>query len=363
MQSGLDPQNGTAIRTIIIRCLAVGGGLFAGLLVAEGVLRVLGAAPTSGVTTVTEQQFRSLPGIFAPGQDLIDRRDPRLPHHVTTNSLGYRGPDIAEGKPSGELRVLFIGDSFVYGDFVNDDQTLPAQLERRLNARCANVQVVNAGLGDATITEETALIDRGLRLSPDLVILMFGENDVGDLNRVSTWDRLATNRRAKSQFPLGTFYPLLRRTALWNFALSIRATKQARARAGEPIGGTLMLTTAARRDSLTHALRETYRRDLLSLRDTLAARGVPLVLAVYPSHLALTHAEMRDQLAWITETAADTKVAEVNLLTPLVASGLSAEQAYLLPFDGHPSPRGYEIAAAYMADRLVTAAPLALACH
>jgi len=229
-------------RRFLICGLAIAGGLLGGLVVAEGLLRALEAAPTDGVTTVTEKEFWSVPGILSPGQRVIDRRDPRLPHRVTTNSLGYRGREIAALKEPGELRILFTGDSFVYGDFVNDDQTLPAQLERRLNARCANVRVVNAGLGDATITEEAALIDRGLRLSPDLVILMFGENDVGDLNRVSTWDRLATNRRAKSQFPLGTFYPLLRRTALWNFALSIRATKQARARAGEPIGGTLMLT-------------------------------------------------------------------------------------------------------------------------
>jgi lysophospholipase L1-like esterase len=363
MPPGLDPLHGTAIRPIIVRCLAVAGGLVAGLLVAEGVLRVLGAAPTSSVTTVTEQQFRSVPGIFAPGQDLIDRRDPRLPHHVTTNSLGYRGSEFPERKAPGELRVLFAGDSFVYGDFVDDDQTLPAQLERRLNTRCANVRVVNAGLGNATITEEAALIDRGLRLSPDLVILLFGENDIGDLNRVSTWDRLATNRAAKSQFPLGTLYPLLRHTALWNFGLAIRATKASRAQAAQPIGGTLMLTTAGRTDSLTHTLREIYRHDLLSLRDSLAARGVPLVLAVYPSHLALTHAEMRDQLAWITQTAADARVAEVNLLAPLAASGLSAEQVYLLPLDGHPSPRGYEITAAYMADQIMTAAPLAPACH
>jgi hypothetical protein len=78
------------------------------------------------VSTVTEKEFSSVPGILSPGQRVIDRRDPRLPHRVTTNSLGYRGREVAARKQPGELRILFAGDSFVYGDFVNDDQTLCA---------------------------------------------------------------------------------------------------------------------------------------------------------------------------------------------------------------------------------------------
>ncbi|HEV8305293.1 MAG TPA: SGNH/GDSL hydrolase family protein [Gemmatimonadales bacterium] len=358
----LIPQNRTGVRQILIRCVAVGGGLLAGLVAAEGLLRALGAAPTDGVTTVTEQEFRSVPGILSPGQHVIDRRDPRLPHRVSTNSLGYRGKEVAARKAPGELRILFTGDSFVYGDFVNDDQTLPAQLEGRLNGRCADVRVVNAGLGDATIVDEAQLIDRGLRLSPDLVILLFGENDIADLNRPSTWDRLATNRRAKSRFPLGTLYPLLRRTAVWNFALAVRATWRARAQARHTTGGS-MLTAAGSADPVTHELREAYRRALLAVRDTLARRGVPLVLVAYPSHMAVTHEAMRDQIAWVTRTAAAANVFEVNLLGPLAASGLPAETLYLLPYDGHPSPRGYEIAAAYLADQLLAAGPLAAACR
>jgi len=358
------PQVIATGRQFLIRGLAIAGGLLAGLVVAEGLLRALGAAPTDGVTTVTEKEFWSVPGILSPGQRVIDRRDPRLPHRVTTNSMGYRGAEIAARKQPGEFRILFTGDSFVYGDFVNDDQTLPARLEQRLNERCANVRVVNAGLGDASILEEAQLIDRGLRLSPDLVVLVFGENDIADLNRPSTWDRLATNRRAKSRFPVAILYPLLRRTAVWNFALKVRATWRARSQAGQTTSDN-MLTAAGRADSLTHHLRESYRLTLLALRDTLAARGIPLVLVAYPSHMAVTDEAMRDQIAWVTRTAAAANLVEVNLLAPLVASGLPRESLYLLPYDGHPSPRGYEIAARYMTDQLLAAGrgPLAGTCH
>ena len=201
------------LQRVLTLASIVAGATAAALLIAEGVLRVAHLAPTDGVATVNDGEFRQIPGIFAPGQDLIDRRDPHLPYHVTTNGLGFRGSDFPRSKPPGEVRMLFTGDSFTFGDFVDDDQTLPAQVERRLRARCGAVRVVNAGLGDATIVDEAHQIERGLTVSPDVVILLFSENDVDDLNRVSTWDRLADNRRAKSRFPFSLVYPLLRRTA------------------------------------------------------------------------------------------------------------------------------------------------------
>jgi hypothetical protein len=269
------------MRQALIRCAALGVGALIAVLLVEALLRVLRLAPASGVATVTEAEYHSVPGIFAPGQRLVDRQDPRLPHRVTIDSLGYRGPEFPVRKEHGEFRVLFAGDSFTYGDFVDDDQTLPAQLERHLRRRCGAVRVVNAGLGDATIIDEAHLIERGLRVSPDLVILMFSENDVVDLNRVSTWDRLAANRRAKSHFPLSILYPLLRRTALWHLMLRARSRASAR-----PNPLRVDWTTPGRQDSVTPRLRETYRQALGALRDTIAARGIALAFVVYPSHFS-----------------------------------------------------------------------------
>ena len=56
----------------------------------------------------------AIPAISAPRQDLIDRRDPHLPFHVTTNS--------------------FTGDSFTFGDVVDDDATIAANGPRRSTA-------------------------------------------------------------------------------------------------------------------------------------------------------------------------------------------------------------------------------------
>ena len=109
------------MRQFLRRCAAIGVALVLGLVLTEGLLRLLQLAPTNSVVTVTETEFRSLPGLLSPHQNLTDRRDPRLPYRLTTNSLGYRGPEISLRKERDEVRILFTGDSFVFGDFVADD--------------------------------------------------------------------------------------------------------------------------------------------------------------------------------------------------------------------------------------------------
>ena len=56
------------------------------------------------------------------------------------NSLGFRGSEPVPGKPS----VVIVGDSSVFGDGVDDHQTMSAQLARALDGR-ADVQWVFPG--------------------------------------------------------------------------------------------------------------------------------------------------------------------------------------------------------------------------
>jgi len=325
---------------------------------AELVLRLLGLAPVNGVATVTEREFARLPGILAPRQHLVDRRKPSLPHWVTTDSLGFRGPDFPRLKPPGEFRMLLTGDSFIYGDFVDDAETLPAQLERTLSARCRGVRVINAGLGGATITDEVELVQRALPLTPDLVVVVFSENDVTDLGQTPMWTLLAANRRAKSRFPLSLVYPVLRHTALWNLGLEVAG----KLRAPREMGAVTL-------DPSTHdpapilRLRDLYRRALERLRDTLTAHRIPLAVAAYPSHLTVSGSQTAEQVRWIAGLAEAEGITAFDLLAPLRDSGLPTTRLYLLPYDGHPSRVGYDLAAAYLADRLPQTKLLSASCH
>ena len=322
------------------QALAVAFGLTVALVLTEIVLRVAHLAPATGVVTVTEREFARIPGLFAPGQHLVDRRNPALPHVVSIDSLGYRGADFPRTKAPAELRVLMVGDSFTYGDFVNDDATLPAQLEARLGKRCAAARVINAGVGGTTIIEHHHMISRALPLAPDLVILTFSENDVSDLAGQSMWDQLADNRRAKSRFPLSFLYPLLRRTALWNLALQLRGSRRA-----ETNAAAVAAPAAGSADASRQILRDGYARRLRALHDSLAAAGVPLAFVVFPDHHALTRPERREHVAWAARTGAAIPVPTLELLPALLGTHAPANELYLLPHDGHPNPRGYTVAA------------------
>ena len=322
----------------------------------EVALRVFDLAPAGGVATVTEREFGRVPGIYAPNQRLTDLRIPALPHEVSINELGYRGESFPLVKDSAEFRLVVIGDSFVYGDYVDDDKTLPAFVGAQLATRCKNVRVVNAGLGGSTITEQIQLAQRALRLSPDMMVLVFSENDLSDLAQPTTmWEQLAQNRAAKSRFPLGTVYPVLRNTALWNLALKVRGTlsnrevernlQKARSspesnKAAQPGAATLVPGDYAAR----------YRNELIALQGVGTKHNVPILLAAYPSHLTLAATRPPDLIRWITETGRAAGLPTMDLSPVLLGAGRQVQDLYLLPHDGHPSPAGYSLAAQVIAD-------------
>lgn len=310
-------------------------------------MRVFRLAPAAGIATVSQREFADLPGMYAPGQRLVDRRKPVLPWRVSINRLGFRGAELTRAKPPGEIRILMLGDSFTFGDFVDDEHTLPAQLEARLQKAGVSARVVNAGLAAATITEEVEMAKRVLSLSPDLVILQFGENDVTELSQHPTvWEQLAANRRSKSRLPLSIAYPILRRTAVWHLFLLTRARARART-----LQNTWTSTMGEAGASLNEALRARYRDGLQGFASLLRSANIPLVFVVCPGHRSLDPTK-EEQVSWAVGTARDLGISTVNIALGFRASGLPATTLYLLPHDGHPSPRGHAVAAEYLAAEL-----------
>jgi lysophospholipase L1-like esterase len=356
--AGTRPPSRSRARARLLGLLALALGSLAAVVIAEVALRVLDLAPSDGISTATAREFARVPGIFSPRQRVVDRSIPQLAHTVTIDSLGYRGDDFPRAKAAGEVRLLLAGDSFTYGSYVGDDATLPAQLQRTLRTACASVRTVNAGLGGSTIYDQRHLVERALVLQPDAVVLTFSENDVVDLARTpQAWDALAGNRAAKSAFPLSVIYPLVRQTALWNLALRVRGrltNEEAEAAAGDVV--------AEEADTAVVRLRAEYAGRLATLRDTLGARGVPLVFAAYPSHLSLNGSQPRTQVDWAVGTAAGLGIPAVDLSPALLAQGPPVEKLFLLPWDGHPNAEGYRVASGLLASRLRETVPALSGC-
>lgn len=114
---------------------------------------------------------------------------------VCTNSDGLRDREYAVEKPEDVYRIIALGDAVTFGTGVNNSETWPNVLERRLNGRAwtdelpaERFQVLNFGFPAWNTAREVTIFSwKGIRYDPDLVILQYMENDAQNLSEV---DRL-----------------------------------------------------------------------------------------------------------------------------------------------------------------------------
>lgn len=150
---------------------------------------------------LNELPVPGLIGDYFPGQSGTvriggdDGEEPWI-YEFTTNAQGFRGPPVAREKPPGTFRILAIGDSYTWGDGVPDDAVWVRLLERDL-ATCGEVEVINAGfVGRNTEGEADYLDEKGLSLSPDLVLVGAEPGDAMDILRLDRdWDNRAAMTR------------------------------------------------------------------------------------------------------------------------------------------------------------------------
>ena len=112
-----------------------------------------------------------LTGIYAPGEKRIE----------VLNSRGLRGREYPYEKPANEYRILVLGDSFAEGRLVGFHDTTFEVLERKLREAGGGprYEVISAGTGGYSTDQAFLWFDEeGRKYSPDLVVLMFYENDV-----------------------------------------------------------------------------------------------------------------------------------------------------------------------------------------
>lgn len=73
--------------------------------------------------------------------------------------------------------IVAVGDSLTAGLGVAEDQSYPAQLERKLQADGYRYRVINAGVSAETSSGTLSRLEWVLTLDPDIVILETGAND------------------------------------------------------------------------------------------------------------------------------------------------------------------------------------------
>jgi lysophospholipase L1-like esterase len=176
------PSSGRKILLIILSNLLAFGLL---CVLGEAALRVIARLPGHYRSAQFRMYDSTLGLTLIPNLDVIHSRG-CFEGEVRTNRWGMRDRDRSLAKDRGKFRIALMGDSIVEGVHVKPDQVMNIQLEKLLASEgYSNAEVLNFGLGSIGTTQEYLMYkDRVRQFHPDLVVLMFSDNDV--MNNSST---------------------------------------------------------------------------------------------------------------------------------------------------------------------------------
>ena len=102
------------------------------------------------------------------------------------NENNHRGEAVDITRlPAGTQRVLFLGDSYTYGDCVAGEAVFHQRIERELRAEGVQVKCINAGVPGYNSVQELALLREIFdQYKPDLVVLGYVMNDAQALVKI-----------------------------------------------------------------------------------------------------------------------------------------------------------------------------------
>jgi lysophospholipase L1-like esterase len=112
--------------------------------------------------------------------DLVEGDGSGREPYFTTDAQGHR---VVRGGDSRGAEILVLGDSFVQGYYLYDDETIPARLQER-----SGRSTLNAGVGGYSTDQQYLLLRRLLRDErPKHVVLIAFANDLPYLDQESAW--------------------------------------------------------------------------------------------------------------------------------------------------------------------------------
>jgi hypothetical protein len=121
------------------------------------------------------------------------------------NRYGYRGPVVGRKQP-GELRVVMLGGSTVFGYGVAWNESVPAYLEPKLQARLGRkVSVVNLGYNNEGAYSFVPNLEDFAYMDYDAIVFYEGYNDLTGDAGVNT----SVYRRNSAVFRLTGYFPIL----------------------------------------------------------------------------------------------------------------------------------------------------------
>ncbi len=94
------------------------------------------------------------------------------------NSAGFRDREFSIEKPTGYQRIIFLGDSVVFGYGIYEADSLPKQLEKQFQKHGQKIEVLNFGVSGYESEQQIEFLkELGLRYHPNIVLVGYTLND------------------------------------------------------------------------------------------------------------------------------------------------------------------------------------------
>lgn len=279
---------------------------------------------------------------------------------VTINSAGWRGKEFAPVKPEGTVRVLAVGDSYVFGKAVNDEDVFLAQLEQMLNREGGKrYETINTGHDGMNTYEAFRYFEerKMMELNPDFVVLGFTVGNDAELSyynnrailrnrlRDESWvmDLTESDRFRKTERNLH----LARVVALAaNWMEKDKVTKYSY---------NLKLKSYSERFEAWQSCKGA----LIAFHEACLKKGVPLVVILFPDWTREENQTFKDypedfrrihnQVGAVFTGREGVSV--VDIVDDLAATGLATRELKI-PLDGHPNRIWHELVARRLAEIL-----------
>jgi len=297
--------------------------------------------PSSTITFKYESNPR---GYFKPG-NVVD--------HVT-NAWGFRGPDFSSHEEPGTVRLLFLGDSFTFGEGVHFEDTFAEVtaklLPQLLGRENLKVKSYNLGVGGYNTTEELFLLkSMGLQLRPDAIVLCYVLNDAEPALFQIDPLRGPVRRRREAFVPEGLDEPLPPKTLFYRSHIAQVVWRYTKARERNR-------QTEAYYLSLYSPDAEGWRATRGALRELATYcqhEKIPVVVMVFPILDELNASYPFRAIHGMVAQQAETDGVVVLDLLPFF-QGNRAADLWVHPTDQHPNEKAHHIAAEVLAAKLAS---------
>jgi hypothetical protein len=363
------PKRGRREIRAAVLILVVGATVL-GLAVCEVVLRRLGLGENVRTTATL--------GVYAPDPELRWTLKPGLDVNrdwvgrvirIRTDADGHRVPSAMQATRGPQL-IAFAGDSYVFGNEVEAEETFVHLVGEATRARS-----VNLGVGAYGLAQEALALRRYLRAHPRTArafLVLYVGNDLehgpypprfasvdedGHIRYrpMSRWSRL---RSTAVQHSRVAFYA----HALWRSVVgpgtaayafqktrAERADSTAAATAAPPAGsGSRWIYDEA---AFTPSRLDEHRRVLSALRYDARQRGVPVTVVLMPEREQVygERSDLPQQM--LTAMLADLELPVLDLLPVMVEASSRRRPLWHDVVEGHLSPEGHRVVAAAILGR------------